>query len=88
MNVLRAHDYPAREPDFQPNVRALRGILVALAVTAFFCFCVAIALLPGLHTKPMAVASPRCTCRAACRLAMAAKGQDCVIANEHSDRHQ
>jgi hypothetical protein len=36
---------------------------VALAVTAFFCFCVAIALLPGLHTKPMAVASPRCTCR-------------------------
>jgi len=53
----------AREPEFQPNVRALRGILVALAVTAFFCFCVAIALLPGLHTKPMAVASPRCTCR-------------------------
>jgi hypothetical protein len=65
MNGLRAHDYTPvpQRPDFQPNLRALRGILAALLVTAFFCFCVVIALIPGIHTKPMAGASPRCTCR-------------------------
>jgi hypothetical protein len=54
MKVLRAHDYKT-QPEFRPNVRALRGILAALAASAFFCICVAIALLPGLRHAPHAV---------------------------------
>lgn len=63
MPVLRAHDYPAVQPVFQPNLRALRGILAALLATAFFCFCVCIALMPGIHPVPK-TAKPmsRCAC--------------------------
>jgi len=67
MKVLRAHDYQT-QPEFRSNVRALRGILAALAASAFFCICVAIALLPGLHHAQHAVQPPvRCTQTCACR---------------------
>jgi len=66
MSVLRAHDYPA-QPGFRPNARALRGILAALGVTAFLCFCVVIALLPGLHPSLRAVrAATRYPCDKPC----------------------
>ncbi len=66
MSVLRAHDYPAH-PVFRPNARALRGILAALGVTAFLCFSVVIALLPGLHPSPRAVrAATRYRCDKPC----------------------
>jgi hypothetical protein len=66
MKVLRAHDYQT-QPEFRPNVRALRGILAALAASAFFCICVAIALLPGLHHAQHSVQPVRCTQTCACR---------------------
>ena len=67
MKVLRAHDYQT-QPVFRPNVRALRGILATLAASAFFCICVAIALLQGLRHAPHAVQPPvRCTQTCACR---------------------
>jgi hypothetical protein len=67
MKVLRAHDYQTR-PEFRPNVRALRGILAALAASAFFCICVAIALLPRLHNAQHSVQPPvRCTQTCTCR---------------------
>jgi len=54
MKVLRAHDYQTQR-EFRRNIRALRGILAALAASAFFRICVALALLPGLHHAPHAV---------------------------------
>jgi hypothetical protein len=67
MKSIHSHDYLSSQPDFRPNVRALLGILAALAVTAFFCFCVAIALLPGLHPVPhTAQAATAYPCDKAC----------------------
>ena len=65
MKLVRTHDYPV-QLEWRPNARALRGILTVLAVTAFFCFCVALALLPGLHTTPRVQVALRCTCDKAC----------------------
>jgi hypothetical protein len=66
MNDPLAHDYPV-QATFGPNARALRGILAALSVTAFFCFCDAIALLPGLHPiRATAQAATRCSGDKAC----------------------
>jgi hypothetical protein len=89
MKALRAHDY-AFQPEFHPNARALRGILAALAVTAFFCFCVAIALMPGLHPVPHTVqVAARCTCETACACHRRAQVAEVVHGKQQPvpDRH-
>jgi len=67
MKTLRANDCPASQPGPPPNVRALRGILTALAIAAFLCFCVVVALLPGLHqVTRTAQATAAYSCDKAC----------------------
>jgi hypothetical protein len=72
MKPLRTHDYPelGRQAEFQPNGRALRGILAALVGSVVVCFGITLSRVLSPPPQPRAIrAIPNCTCQkaGACR---------------------